>query len=302
MKHFKEIRVGVLAVIAAFILYFGFNFLKGINIFNKTNTYVARFDKMNGLVEQSPVYVQGYKVGMVDEITYDFSKPEPFVVTFSINRDILIPKDGHVALVADGLINGEALDLRIPVTETDTYYTSGDTIPSSIEPDLIAELADALTDRFDPVIHNLDSILNVIKKTLDEQKLASIVNNVDGTIKNAKGITAKVDNMLGSDIPMLLDSIQLVVNDLHQVSGDLADANLKGVILKLDTTVNSINGVVETLNSTDGTIGMLLNDRDLYISLNNTVQSADSLLVDLKANPKRYVHFSLFGSKDKKKK
>ena len=106
MKHFKEIRVGVLAVIAAFILYFGFNFLKGINIFNKTNTYVARFDKMNGLVEQSPVYVQGYKVGMVDEITYDFSKPEPFVVTFSINRDILIPKDGHVALVADGLIIG----------------------------------------------------------------------------------------------------------------------------------------------------------------------------------------------------
>lgn len=302
MKHFKEIRVAVLAIIAAFVLYFGFNFLKGVNIFHKTDIYIVQFHKMNGLVAQSPVYVQGYKVGMVDAIAYDFAKEPPFTVTFSINRDIKVPEGAVVALVADGLINGEALELRIPAGESEHYYTSGDTLPSQIEPDILSGVTAALTKRVDPIIHNLDSILEALKTGLDGKQLKEIVDNVDNTMQNADAITAKVDGILGDELPMLLDSIQLVVNDLRVVSTDLADANLKGVILKLDTTVNGVNEFVSSVNSPDGTIGMLLNDKDLYVSLNNTVVTADSLLSDLKQHPKRYVHFSLFGGKEKKDK
>ena len=114
MKHKKEIIVAVLAIIALFVLYFGFNYLKGINIFNKTHRYVVKYERMNGLVAQSPVYVKGYKVGMVDRIVYDFSEAESFTVEFSINDDIRLPKGTEVALVPDGLISGEALELRIP--------------------------------------------------------------------------------------------------------------------------------------------------------------------------------------------
>ena len=98
---------------------------------------------------------------------------------------------------------------------------------------------------------------------------------------------------------MLFDSIRLVMTDVHQITADIREADLKATILKLDTTVNGVNQFMQTVNSTEGTIGMLLNDRDLYINLTNTVTSADSLLTDLKAHPKRYVHFSLFGKKDK---
>ena len=126
-----------------------------------------------------------------------------------------------------------------------------------------------------------------------------LLDNANGTLVNARGITSKFDNMMGNQVPMLLDSIRLVMTDVHQITSDIREADLKATILKLDTTVNGVNQFVQTVNSTEGTIGMLLNDRDLYINLSNTVTSADSLLTDLKAHPKRYVHFSLFGKKDK---
>lgn len=299
MKNKKEIRVAILAIIALALLYFGFNFLKGVNIFHKTSYYVATFPEMNGLVEQGPVYVKGYKVGIVDRIQYDFTKEEPFTVHFSTNTDICLPKGTMVSLVADGLLGGEALSLRIPTGPVEDCYQLGDTIPSSVEPGMIDGLTSALMLRVDPLLVNLDSIITVLKNNLTDEQLASILKNVDGTLANAKGITFKLDRMLQNDVPQLFDSIRLVVSDVHQITGDLAEADLKATILKLDTTVDGVNQFVERVNSTEGTVGMLLNDRDLYINLSNTVSSADSLLVDLKAHPKRYVHFSLFGKKDK---
>lgn len=299
MKNKKEIRVAILAIIALALLYFGFNFLKGVNIFHKTSYYVATFPEMNGLVEQGPVYVKGYKVGIVDRIQYDFTKEEPFTVHFSTNTDIYLPKGTMVSLVADGLLGGEALSLRIPIGPVEACYQLGDTIPSSVEPGMIDGLTSALMLRVDPLLVNLDSIITVLKNNLTDEQLASILKNVDGTLANAKGITFKLDRMLQNDVPQLFDSIRLVVSDVHQITGDLAEADLKATILKLDTTVDGVNQFVERVNSTEGTVGMLLNDRDLYINLSNTVSSADSLLVDLKAHPKRYVHFSLFGKKDK---
>lgn len=306
MKHFKEIRVAVLAIVALFLLYFGFNFLKGINVFHKTITYVAVFPQMNGLVAQSPVYVRGYKVGMVDQIVYDFQKEDAFTVYFSINPDITLPAGTKVALVADGLISGEALELRIPV-EGDSVcmpleaknFVVGDTIPSIVEPGMIAGITTALMTQLDPILVNVDSILSALKNNLSDAQLAAIMKNVDGTMTNARSITFRFDQMMAKDLPAILDSARLVLGDVHQVTSDLAEADLKATILKLDTTVNGVNEFVEKVNSPEGTIGLLMNDKDLYVSLNNTVSSADSLLVDLKAHPKRYVHFSLFGKKDK---
>ena len=305
MKHKKEIIVAVLAIIALFLLYFGFNYLKGINIFNKTTSYVVKYERMNGLVPQCPVYVKGYKVGMVDEILYDFSKAEPFTVTFSINEDIRLPKGTEVQLVPDGLISGEALELIIPTEGVTAWYAQGDTLPTSITPGMLNAVAEAVLSQLDPILSNIDSVVNVLQETLTKEQLQAILDNVDGTMANVNAITQKADRMMARQLPQLMDTIQLAMNEIHVITDNLSQADLKATVAKVDGAVAEVKQLLAAANSTDGTLGKLINDKSLYDDINHTVNSADSLLIDLKANPKRDVHFSLFGGnkdKDDKKK
>jgi phospholipid/cholesterol/gamma-HCH transport system substrate-binding protein len=300
MKHKKEIIVAVLAIIALFLLYFGFNYLKGINIFNKTTSYVVQYERMNGLVAQCPVYVKGYKVGMVDKIEYDFTKAEPFTVEFSINDDIRLPKGTEVQLVPDGLISGEALELIIPTDSITGWYAQGDTLPTSITPGMLNAVAEAVLSQLDPILSSVDSVVNVLQETLTREQLQAILDNVDGTMANVNAITRKADRMMAAQLPQLLDTIQVAMNEIHLITENLSQADLKATIAKVDGAVAEVKQLLAAANSTDGTLGKLINDKSLYDDINHTVNSADSLLIDLKANPKRYVQFSLFGgNKDK---
>jgi len=300
MKHKKEIIVAVLAIIALFLLYFGFNYLKGINIFNKTTSYVVQYERMNGLVAQCPVYVKGYKVGMVDKIEYDFTKAEPFTVEFSINDDIRLPKGTEVQLVPDGLISGEALELIIPTDSITGWYAQGDTLPTSITPGMLNAVAEAVLSQLDPILSSVDSVVNVLQETLTREQLQAILDNVDGTMANVNAITRKADRMMAAQLPQLLDTIQVAMNEIHLITENLSQADLKATIAKVDGAVAEVKQLLAAANSTDGTLGKLINDKSLYDDINHTVNSADSLLIDLKANPKRYLQFSLFGgNKDK---
>lgn len=293
MKIKKEIWVALLAIVALFLLYFGWNFLKGVNIFHATNTYVVRYEKMNGLVEQAPIYVRGFKVGQVDEIRYDFTSEQAFTVTFSINEDIVLPMGTEACLVADGLLGGEAVELRIPTGVSDKNYHSGDTLPTKIESSMLEGVAEAMTSRFDPILSSVDSILNTLESTLSKEQLASIMSNVDGTMRDVHQLTGKLDR----ELPVLLDSVQGAVGQLRLVAEDVHRADLPATIARVDTAVSGVNTLLAGVNNGEGTLGMLLYDKALYHNLTNTAGSADSLLIDLKAHPKRYVHFSLFGGK-----
>lgn len=301
MKHKKEIIVAILAIIALFVLYFGFNFLKGVNIFNNTTAYVVKYEKMNGLVEQCPVYVKGYKVGQVDKIVYDFSKAQSFTVLFSINDDIRLPKGTEVALVPDGLISGEALELVIPTDNVTAWYSKGDTIPSSITPGMLSAVAEAVLTQINPILSGIDSVVNVLQEAISKQQLQEILDNVDGTMANVNAITRKADRMMDRQLPQLIDTIQLAMNEIHRIADNLAEADLKATVGRVDSAVDEVQKLIAAANSQDGTVGKLLNDKSLYDDINHTVNSADSLLIDLKANPKRYVHFSLWGNNDKEK-
>ena len=301
MKHKKEIIVAVLAILALFLLYFGFNYLKGINIFNKTTYYVVKFEKMNGLVAQSPVYVKGYKVGMVDNIVYDFTKPQSFTVEFSVNDDIRLPKGTEVSLVPDGLISGEALELIIPTDSITGWYAKGDTLPSSITPGMLNAVAEAVLSQLSPILSNLDSVVNVLQESLSRKQLQDILDNVDGTMANVNAITRKADRMMDRQLPQLIDTIQLAMNDIHRITENLSEADLKATVARADEAITEVKNLVAAANSEQGTLGKLLKDNSLYNDINHTVNSADSLLIDLKANPKRYVHFSLWGNNDKEK-
>ena len=301
MKHKKEIIVAVLAILALFVLYFGFNFLKGVNIFNKTTYYVVKFEKMNGLVEQCPVYVKGFKVGQVDKIVYDFTKQQSFTVEFSVNDDIRLPKGSEVALVPDGLISGEALELLIPTDSVTAWYAKGDTIPSSITPGMLSAVAEAVLTQINPILSSIDSVVNVLQEAISKEQLQDILDNLDGTMANVNNITRKADRMMDRQLPQLIDTIQVAMNEIHRITDNLAEADLKATVARVDNAVEEAQKLIAAANSTEGTLGKLLNDNSLYDDINHTVNSADSLLIDLKANPKRYVHFSLWGNNDKEK-
>ena len=302
MKHSREIKVGVLAIVAIFLLYFGFNFLKGVNIFSATNSYYGVYDNLKGLVEQSPVYVRGYKVGQVDKIVYDFTKSSPFVVAFSVNKDIVLPEGTELALISDGLLGGSALQLNIPVGGTKDSYKHNDTLPTIVVPGLVESLESGIIENLQTTLQRIDSLVAKVNVQMEGDHIKATLEHVDKLTGDLQVASADLKVLMHTKVPSVMDKADTVLTDIKIVSGKLSDIDFKATMAKVDSTIEDVDKVVKSVNSKDGTIGLLLNDKDLYINLSNTVESADSLLVDLKKNPKRYVHFSLFGAKDKDKK
>ena len=294
----RELKVGLLAVLAIFLLYFGFNFLKGINIFSSTKTYYARFADLGGLTEQSPVYVRGFKAGQVELIRYDFQNEEAFTVAFSIPKDIQMPKGTEVVLRADGLISGMALDVHIPLTNAE-LYANGDTLPASIEPSLMDVLKTGLLADVNGLVLRVDSLAALLQDQLSDGKIKTTLAHVESLTADLQASSAQLKKMMNERVPSIIDNVDTTMADIRVFAHSIKDIDLKNTVTKADSVLENVNSVVQLLKSEDGTVGMLLNNKDLYISLHNTVQSADSLLVDLKAHPKRYVHFSVFGKKEK---
>ena len=299
MKISREVRVGILAVVSIFLLYFGFNFLKGVNIFSPTNAFYGKYANLNGLVEQSPVYVRGYKVGQVDKIVYDFRQEVPFVVYFSVNKDIQLPKGTELALISDGLLSGSALQLNIPITDIDGLYQPGDTLPTIAVPGLVDNLQNGLLDQLGGTVAHIDSLVANLNAQLKGNHISRILSNVETVTADLRLTSSDLKVLMHTRVPMIIDEVDSVMTDVKVVTANLSNIDFDAIVGKVDEAVGQVNALVKSANSKDGTLGLLLNDKDLYVNLNNTVQSADSLIVDLKAHPKRYVHFSIFGKKDK---
>lgn len=301
MKHVREIKVAVLAIGCIFLLYFGFNYLKGIDIFSPAYTYIGHFANIQGLTEQSPVYVRGYKVGQVDAIHYDFSQKDAFEVYISVDKSIRVPMGGKMVLAADGLLGGKAINLVVPEWDENNteWYASNDTLPTGVELGLIESLEAGLLAHVDSLLCDVDSLVGNLKHQLEGDHISRTLQNVDRISSDLTTSSADIRQLTHQRVPVLMDSIQKTVNGANAVLSNIEQANVKATIAKVDTALDVVTRV---LNTKDGTLGLLLNDKDLYYHIDATVQSADSLIVDLKAHPKRYVHFSLFGAKDKQPK
>lgn len=300
-KYSREMKVGILAVIAVFLMYFGFNFLKGVNIFSATNSYYATYTHLNGLTEQAPVYIKGYKVGQVDKIYYDFTDKNAFSVAFSIDKAIALPIGTQTALIADGLLGGSALQLNLPDESNGTFYAQGDTLPTVIVPGLLDNLQDEMLAQLSSILTKVDSLMTTVNQQLEGDHISRTLAQIDNATRDLAAVSQRLKTAMNTQIPAILDDAQGAVADIHNFSENLGKVDIDNTIHQVDSVVSNLQTLTASINSADGTVGLLLNDKELYLSLANTVASADSLLVDLKANPKRYVHFSLFGNKDKKK-
>jgi len=295
----REVKVGIMVVVAIFILYFGMNFLKGIDIFSPVNFYYGKYENIGGLVPSCPVYVKGYKVGQVEKIFYDFSKKQSFVVKMSISKDIKLPIGTKVELYDDGLMGGKAIQLIYePITASQNMHQPGDTIESTIGLGLVAKLSGDLMPKIESISTQADSLIRSVRVLVENKNLTKSMASIERTTADLAVSSSQLKKMLGNDMPRILGDVNTLTTDFKQISGNLKKIDFAATFANIDHTIQNLSLITDKMNNSEGTIGMLLNNKDLYINLSNTAASSDKLLIDLQKNPKRYVHFSLFGSKN----
>ena len=307
LKYAREIKVGILAVVCIFLLFFGFNYLKGVNIFSSIHSFHGVYTNIHGLELQAPVYIRGYKVGQVDNIDYDFTRDSSFTVDISIKRNINLPEGTRMALVSDGIMGGMAIELILPATEVASkediaYLPTGATIPTTVVPGLLDGLQESVIQPLSNTLASLDTILGQLETQLDNNHIESILANADLAVADLQTSSQQLRQVMSHQVPSVVTKLDTTMSDLQQVVTDVKAANIKATVARVDTALDNVNYLIADFRSPNGTVGMLLNDKGLYNHIDSAVVSVDSLLVDLKANPKRYVHFSLFGAREKKKK
>lgn len=290
MKYSRELKVGVLAIICLVILYFGFNFLKGINIFSPTKVYVGTFDRINGLTAQAPVYIKGYQVGLVESIQYDFKQYPAFTVNVSIDKTIELPRGTQMALVADGLLGGGAIELQFPnMPNRAMPYQKGDTLPTQIVPGLIDNLQTGILANLDSLLAEANTLLASLNDQMSEGSLYATLQNIEQITQNLAISSKDLRALTHNQLPTIMDKADATIQGLNDIVDDVKAANIQGTVGMVDSTLNTLNAA---LQSQEGTVGMLLNDKTLYDNLNNALQdldqallNVDSIMVSIKSRP-----------------
>lgn len=295
----KEVKIGLMVIIAIFLLYFGINFLKGIDIFSPTRYYYSIYEKLDGLATSSPVFIKGYKVGQVDKIQYDFSQQKSFIVKISIEKNIRLPEDTKIELFDNGLMGGKALQLILNQSGSQHYLQPGDTIPSQISVGLMGQITNSLLPKIESISSQADSLLTSLRKLSESEKINNSLTSLEETSANFAYSSKQLKNIMNNEIPVMIDNVNSLTTDFKAVSNNIKGIDFASTVGNIDQTINNLNLMSDKINNGEGTLGLLLTDKELYFNLANTTVSANNLLIDLKNNPKRYVHFSVFGNKTK---
>jgi phospholipid/cholesterol/gamma-HCH transport system substrate-binding protein len=290
MKISRELKVGVLAILCGVILYFGLNFLKGINIFSSTSSYVGQYEKISGLTEQAPVYIKGYQVGLVERIQYDFTQSPAFTVAVSVNKDIMLPEGTQMALVADGLLGGMAVELILPTQQTGaTIYEKGDTLPSIIVPGLFDNLEQGVLAKLDSVLSETTTLVAGLNDEMSNGNLRKALQNVERITQDLQVSGSDLRKLTHNQLPAIVAKVDTTMTGFAAVASDVRDANIVSLVDSINTVISGVN---QAINSQDGTLGLLLNDKELYENLNvalqdldNVVLNIDSVVMSVKARP-----------------
>lgn len=297
MKNFKlsrELKIGIVVVIAIGMLYFGLNYLKGINIFQPTTYFYAQYERIDGIVPTTPVMINGYQVGHVSEIIFDYTKEAPITLQITVDENLVVPK-GTIAEVYDtGLMGDKAIQLKLG--KSSDLMQSGDTLQTSVKGGLMDAVTDALLEPVKAMMPQLDSTLKAINQTVNSERIENTIADLETSMANIKSMSVTLKNK----IPGTLAKVDTIATNFAAVSDEITAVQWDSTLNNIEVLIANLEYISNQFKSTDNSLGALLNDKDLYQNLDSTVQSANALLIDLKENPKRYVHFSVFGSKDKK--
>ncbi|MBQ9230915.1 MAG: MCE family protein [Prevotella sp.] len=301
MKKFftKEIQIALVAIVALVVLYFGLNFLKGLSVFSNSNNYCVAFDDVSGLAASSPVYANGYKVGVVERIEYDYERPNKIIAIMGLDKQMRVPVGSHAELASDLLGN-----IKINLVLSDnplSFVAVGDTIVGKIEEGVMSKVGE-MVPAIEAMMPKLDSILTSLNLLLADPALRNTLHNVEGMTANLQQTSVDLRTLsasLGRDVPSMLRKADGVLDNTQQLTANLSSIDVAAMQANVNKTLANVEEMTQKLNSNEGTLGLLMRDASLYNHLSATAADADSLMRDLKQHPKRYVHFSVFGKKDK---
>lgn len=299
MKLTKEIKIALVAIVGILVMYFGINFLKGMNLFSTNNAYYMTFDDIQGLGASTPIYADGYKVGTVDGLEYDYKENGPIKVKVDINKDLRIPQGSKAEIVKD-LMGNLQVNLLLANNPRERVEPGG-IIPGAVNGGMMDKAAN-LVPVVEKMLPKLDSILTSVNALLADPALAASLHNVETITSNLTISTRELNTLmagLNKQVPGMIGKANGVLDNTNRLTANLASLDVQGTLNKVNQTLESAHQFTEKLNSNQGSLGLLMNDTKLYDNLTSTMGHADSLVIDLKAHPKRYVHFSVFGRKDK---
>ncbi len=298
MNMRKELKIGIAGIAALAILIFGINYLKGINLLKSEHYYNVDFTNVNGLTKSSPVFSNGFQVGIVKDISYDYSRPGHIVVGIDIDEAFKMPVGSSAELVSDMLGNTK-MDLLLNHKAT-TYLQAGDTILGKVNMGLMGKASEELVPQVERILPKLDSILTSVNTLLANPALKQTLENTAQLTASLNSTSKQLDHLMKTEVPIMTQNLTALTTDLKKISGNLQQVDYAQTFQRIEETLRNVQLLTNKLNSQEGSLGLLLNDPSLYNNLNSTMENAASLLKDLETHPKRYVHFSIFGKKDKK--
>lgn len=307
MKVFtKEIKIALVAIVGIVVLFFGMHFLKGMPVFSNDDVYFATFDNIDGLSSSNPIYADGYQVGTVKNIYYNYEERGKVVVEFQVDNGLRIPK-GSTAEIESDLMGNIKMNLLLANNPRERVE-HGDTISGGINAGMMGTVQN-LVPVIERMLPKVDSILASVNALLADPSLARSLHNVETISSDLTVTTGQLNKLMAEvngKVPGLmtkadyaLDKAGATLDNTSKLTANLAGLDIASTMSKVDQTLANVQDVTAKLNNPNGSVGMLLTDPELYNNLNSTMKSADNLLQDLKQHPKRYVHFSLFGKKDK---
>lgn len=321
MKFNKELKIGLVVITALGLLIFGFNFLKGIDIFKKEIKIYALYSKNDGLMEASPLLISGYKVGQINKL--DLIKSDTgyhVLVTFILNENISIPKNSIARLVSQDFLGTKAVSIEMG--NDINYLLEGDTLETAVEEgmkEMVNKTIQPLKIKIDGLIGNLDSVVTIVNQIMNTnvrngliESFESIRNavialnhssrNIDTLITMQQGrisdIITKI-NAIAENINNNDEKISNVIRNFSNISDSLAKSNIKNTIENTNHALMQANIILDKINRGEGSAGKLLKNDSLYLNLNKSAQDLDKLMKDIRINPDRYLHFSVFGKKNK---
>ena len=326
MKKFftPQVKIALVAILAVVVLFFGMQFLKGLSLFSNDAHYKIKFDDITGLSNSTPVYARGFKVGIVRNINYDYDKlGELITVDINVDRTLRIPEGTTAEIISDIMGN---VKVELKFAKNSQILKENGWIDGRINDGTLGDLK-SMVPSFQKMLPKVDSILGSVNALLADPALKSSMHNIDKITNDLTTSTRELNILLAQvngSLPSLvtktgrvMDNANGLMNNANrgitEARGAIRGANtmmatlnnkvdgvdVEGTMARVNATIDNLNAFTAKLNSGEGSMGLLLNDASLYNNLNNTVRSADSLLTNLKAHPKRYVHFSIFGRKDK---
>lgn len=300
MKYFtKEVKIALVAIAGVVVLFFGMNFLKGLNIFSSEDNYYVQFSDITGLSSSSPVYADGFKVGVVKDIIYDYTHTEGSKVLIGVDKQLRIPQGSSAEIVSDMLGNVK-VNLLIANNPREKVAPGG-LIKGMINDGAMGKLQD-MVPAVEKMLPKLDSIMTSLNAILADPAIRQSLHNVQTITDNLTTSTAQLNTLmagLNKNVPGMMAKANNVLDNTETLTANLAAVDVASTMRQVDQTIANVQQLTAKLNSKEGSLGLLMNDTQLYDNLNSTMRNADSLVIDLRQHPKRYVHFSVFGRKDK---